>query len=877
MRRMYTWKDIEIELRKNRTEWPKEWADIHVYSDCVEIYSNGENRDGRIFAELFGRLYDLEKNQIVFPLTGQKMDIIYEEDPQLFPGKKKVKPLFKSIYTTLNVQEELPVGELPVPVLAFHSYKGGVGRTLSLISFAREITEQFAGSKRILIVDADIEAPGLTWMAEEQKNRSEISYLDILSLLHSGRMTDELIQGVSQIVEKSMITFETEHCSTKHFFIPVYQIQQQLLDIYASPEKILESGENKFILAEFFSALGKELKADVVLMDLRAGISEYSAPYIFDPRVKRYFITSTSWQSVMGSELILQQVMENYRDQDNIPQILLTMIPRPDAFSEERVAEIRAKLMAPVLKAIRRTDGDMDTSGEFEGYITEFGFDDDLIHLEGISQVCEKLKKTAMRENTDGLVEELFGTESTEDGIRSEKVRTVLKRLHDLADMELTAEGSLSSNMLCTEVIQKIERNYRREIPRLVVLGAKGSGKTYLYKQLAVKKSWNEFVRSVNEEEHTTEEKETLIVPVLASADRGKLIPVFRACIENVRKHLKGVVISDNIFSENERKVKDYKGHGHGETEWQDFWRRILLETLGIQGDFTDLEKLLEEQGKRIIYILDGIENIFYENPLNADARNAIQSLARGMVNEINELGSGNTGIIIFLRKDLAEDAITQNFDQFHSQFSQFELSWSQTEALRLALWLAMQAEKEFDPGIPIMNTSRELIEKQLNRLWGLKLGRDDSREAFSSRWIIAALSDFTGQLQARDIVRFLKYSTESYSSVEIGYSDRYIMPAEIRRAIKPCSDAKVTEIKQEIRSLAGIFEKLEGLSEEDRILPLDMERLPLMSGEISALMKQGYLRIYKEQYYLPEIIRLHFGFSYQTGARPKVLALLIK
>ena len=44
-----------------------------------------------------------------------------------------------------------------------------------------------------------------------------------------------------------------------------------------------------------------------------------------------------------------------------------------------------------------------------------------------------------------------------------------------------------------------------------------------------------------------------------------------------------------------------------------------------------------------------------------------------------------------------------------------------------------------------------------------MKLGRKDSREAFSDRWILAALSDFTGQLQARDIVRFLRYSSEGY------------------------------------------------------------------------------------------------------------------
>ena len=52
---------------------------------------------------------------------------------------------------------------------------------------------------------------------------------------------------------------------------------------------------------------------------------------------------------------------------------------------------------------------------------------------------------------------------------------------------------------------------------------------------------------------------------------------------------------------------------------------------------------------------------------------------------------------------------------------------------------------------------------------------------------------------------------------------------------------------------------------------------MKLSSEILSWMIKQGYLKIYKEQYYIPEIIRHHFGFRYQTGARPKVLALLLK
>lgn len=42
--------------------------------------------------------------------------------------------------------------------VAFYSYKGGVGRTLALANCARVLA---AGGKRVLLMDFDLEAPGL--------------------------------------------------------------------------------------------------------------------------------------------------------------------------------------------------------------------------------------------------------------------------------------------------------------------------------------------------------------------------------------------------------------------------------------------------------------------------------------------------------------------------------------------------------------------------------------------------------------------------------------------------------------------------------------------------------------------------------------------
>ena len=234
-------------------------------------------------------------------------------------------------------------------------------------------------------------------------------------------------------------------------------------------------------------------------------------------------------------------------------------------------------------------------------------------------------------------------------------------------------------------------------------------------------------------------------------------------------------------------------------------------------------------------------------------------------------------GLMVFLRRDIAEEAIQSNFRQFIDQYSRYELNWSQTEALRLALWVAKKAIPELETEGKILLLSREEIEKRLELLWGKKLGKDTSKEANSARWILAALSDFNGQLQARDIVRFLKYASQDSKSVSLLLKDRYIMPKKIRDAIEPCAKDKLEEMKQEMPKIYNILQKFNDKRITVRQLPLELEKISLSVDELDRLERQGFIKVSEKQYYLPEIIRRALGYRYKVGARPKVLSLLIK
>lgn len=73
--------------------------------------------------------------------------------------KEKINKNHRRRLTTLvtNSKEHLNCN---IPIITFYSYKGGVGRTTSLITFANYYA--YHKNKKVVILDFDFEAPGLT-------------------------------------------------------------------------------------------------------------------------------------------------------------------------------------------------------------------------------------------------------------------------------------------------------------------------------------------------------------------------------------------------------------------------------------------------------------------------------------------------------------------------------------------------------------------------------------------------------------------------------------------------------------------------------------------------------------------------------------------
>ncbi|KAI4451089.1 hypothetical protein C823_005638 [Eubacterium plexicaudatum ASF492] len=170
---LYTWKDIERKLLLNKDKWHGAISDTEIYTDEIIIYlKEAQSEEGakKILREIFGKKYDGEK--ILLDLPAESLGVLFESDENE-ENDNVVTPLFRNVlYQKTAYFNELIEKELPgVPVLAFHSYKGGVGRTLSLLAFVKAWSElnNLKNTKKLLVIDADVEAPGITWLTMNQE------------------------------------------------------------------------------------------------------------------------------------------------------------------------------------------------------------------------------------------------------------------------------------------------------------------------------------------------------------------------------------------------------------------------------------------------------------------------------------------------------------------------------------------------------------------------------------------------------------------------------------------------------------------------------------------------------------------------------------
>ncbi|MCU0288979.1 MAG: AAA family ATPase, partial [Acidobacteria bacterium] len=310
MGKLITWFDVETVIFQKlfENQWPEGMVGVSVYPDEVQVRIKSEEDKKSISETLgkwFGPRYDMENPQIYLEFSSNENRRSLNIDFEIEPGEERViprnlKPNFASLSLYpkeigLNLKgPDFSKMEGQPSLWAFYSFKGGVGRTLHLISLVKALSE-LESPQKILIVDADLEAPGITWWAKEQFGNLDISFIDFLALAHYDKSIDYAgaLKITAESLHRQMLAFETMETKVEHFFLPAFREVDQLMRMPILPENLCWESGKEWLIPELLFKLGKTLGVDAVVVDLRAGFSELSSSFLFDPRVNRFIVTTT--------------------------------------------------------------------------------------------------------------------------------------------------------------------------------------------------------------------------------------------------------------------------------------------------------------------------------------------------------------------------------------------------------------------------------------------------------------------------------------------------------------------------------------------------------------------------------------------------------
>ena len=916
--KLLTWLDIRRIFRRKTnygTNLPENIVSIRCFSDAVEINIADENfinKVNDVLKEWFGDWYDEEESVIRFDIGDATLPVEFISEEEPYITDIEIRPFWEEIaYLESNSESDsetepavkkivkLPEAYTEKPsLIAFYSFKGGVGRPLNLTAHlfalldrAKELNE----SINVLVIDADLEAPGLTYWNALAKQQPSVSFINFLEVYHYSPIDrEEALALFANEVKKSV----KHEGNSQVYFLPAFLKDNELLDIPILPEHLVKSIDGTWEYGNAIHHLGEILGVDYVFIDLRAGLSEISSPIIFDPRIQRFLVTTINDQSIQGTSLVLKQIGKvapleaEVKDKEYYdPSIIISML-------KEEFKKLPAfnNALFELISAYVQSQEDKLDEPRLE--IKEAYFVEELLYVNDWEDARSKLNRTSisvMKIAQEWAEGELITTSTEESSLslREETDRlTEVNRLRDLSQRYEYAENGEGEDLLVTEPLKNLATNYKEQLPCVVSIGAKGAGKTFNYVQLSRFKYWESFLDKIDNIS-TSSESQTYIFPLLQTGNLlDKAKNVTNEARNNVRKAL-----SENLpeFSPDGFKTKIQKALSNinwAEPEWTEFWINEISIAIGINGENGNVNNLsiinreLKKKNLRIIFLFDGLENIFPEISYQPQQEKALRALIQNVPGQLSEIRQSNIGLIIFLRRDFLRYTIKQDLKQFENLYRPYDLSWDQESFLRLVYWICSKAQLIDANQNIIGSLSKKNIIEELQKLWGKKIGADNSNEAYTHSWIFAALTDFNNRLQARDVVRLLYHAAditiENYQESQFvkWFANRLLPPQAIRRAIEPCSRKKVDEAKEEYPTFGKwVDETLYQFTPEQKKIPFAVEELGMDQPTVRMLEEMGV--IYEDtgkqdtaRFYMPEIFREGLGFSLARGARPRVMVL---
>ena len=234
-------------------------------------------------------------------------------------------------------------------LITFYSYKGGTGRSMALANTACLLARRLSGaSERILIVDWDLEAPGLHRffpISDEPKNKAKPGLLDYFCALRSALSADgRLYQEVARPSGRETLN-------------RILPLDQYLIRDVVGGVDLIKAGRfddqypqlvTGFDWASFFNTFGKAFAAfremvcadyTYCLVDSRTGHNDISGVCTMILPEKLVAVFTPNRQSLEGVLDIVERASQYRRESDDFRPLAIFPLPSRVELGEKELRE----------------------------------------------------------------------------------------------------------------------------------------------------------------------------------------------------------------------------------------------------------------------------------------------------------------------------------------------------------------------------------------------------------------------------------------------------------------------------------------------------------------------------------------------------------
>lgn len=771
-----------------------------------------------------------------YPFAGYELLTPDEADrqPQSVPVQL---PLWSEILMRPDPDQPVAPDEDPSRrpfIVTFYSFKGGVGRTTALGLVAGILAKE--KERRVVMIDLDLEAPGLSSMFPNPKGDTAKNY-GVLDYLHQRYLTpDRDLPKLNECFYQIDLPARGEL-----YLVPIDVRDEGYIHRLADLDVRLLYQRVPNPLHRLLDDVKTELDPDVILIDARAGFSEISAVALFDRTDLAIVCFSPTDQSFDGLRWVVQAARKQ-RDYRGVPDLhfLLTPIPTVDQ-SKTWIARAEDWIADNWGTPSSRPANDLHNDIWYNAAIATLP---NLINnvpsilsepYRPVAEIIDASLPESKREYTIKI--------SSEE--RSKILTEVKFRAAIAQDME---PDDIRKIFQRTGDFPKFleDRNY-------LIRGAKGTGKSLLFRLFVEQPGTaKELARPYADLSH---------IDFIAGHGRAGL---------------QKTILNTNDFDSYERQI--------GNTGWRFFWQNYVLLQLsreypevrslntldsrlaeisakeqvshaeivqwlveraqsplsGPQANdgFDAIDRWLNQNSKKVWIFYDELDSGFGQD--NKRRQRALEELFAWWL----EISSSLKNITpkILLREDIWNNLNLTN--QGHYQGRSIQLRWDEADLWRLVLRQLLNSSDTFQKLVNdkfglaadrLDNIEEELLRQSLYPLWNMRMGR--TKKAYTHNWVRSRITDTQDNRFPRSLILLLQAAVE----IEKSYAERNVYESVLRplaliNALPSISKQRVEEVRNEYPEFIEFLTKLRNESS-----PISIDRLSevweLRDADLKALV----------------------------------------